>query len=311
VPIYINNALEPAYSKIARSLILKPSFASLFMEWENTLRQNINVYAELSYTQNGQPVEHKLIYTSNILDERWVIRDLALTAQEPLSVKIRVEDYYGNTTENIDKGNIYLLEDIKIPKDKWTMPEVGTYMDDVPMGFLSGNEGRAIYAIDDIIDDGKNLNYIHTEHRGRTGSTVDLNSPWNILIDLGEEYELSRIITHQRYSGGAGNIRGQYYMDENVGTYRMYIWNEARERWDSINQHTIPLVEGLSDMEYRQMGIAGDMAYFYPDEPQFTKPTRWFRYESMYPFGKTALSWLNYDHCLSEITLYGRKRKNE
>jgi hypothetical protein len=62
-------------------------------------------------------------------------------------------------------------------------------------------------------------------------------------------------------------------------------------------------------MEYRQMGMAGDMAYFYPDEPQFTKPTRWFRYESMYPFGKTTLSWLNYDHCLSEITLYGRKVK--
>jgi hypothetical protein len=309
VPIYINNALEPAYLQIANSLILKPSFESLFMEWENVLLQNVNVYADLSYTQNGTPVEHKLIYTSNVLNERWVIRDLTLTEQEPMNVKIRVEDSYGNITDYIDKGQITLLEDEKIPKDKWTLPEVGTYMGDEPMGFLSGNEGRAIYAIDDIIDDGKNMNYVHTEHRGRTGNTVDLNSPWNIFIDLGDKYELSRIITHQRYSGGSG-LRGTYYMDENVGTYKMYIWNDERERWDSVSRHTIPYVEGLSDIEYLRMGKAGDMAYLYPDEPHFTPPTRWFRYESLLPFGKTDVSsWMNLDHCLSEITLYGRKAK--
>jgi hypothetical protein len=299
--------LEPAYMKVAKSLIAKAGFSSFFMDWTNDLQQNLNVYADFSYTQNGEYKEHKLIHTSNVLNERWVIRDLELSGDEPISLKIRVEDYYGNITEYIDKGQIALFEDEMIPKDKWSVLEVGSYMGDIPMGFLSADEGRISYVIDGIIDDGRNMNYGNTGGIGRTGQDFDGNQQWNIMIDLGDEYELSRIITHQRYYNGGSSLRGMYYMDDNVGTYKMYLWDSEAERWDSINRHTIPLVEGLSDMEYRQMGIAGDMAYCIPDNPQFTRPTRWFRYESLYPFGTTQFSWLNRDRCISEITLYGRK----
>jgi hypothetical protein len=300
--------LEPAYTRIAKSIVVKPGFASLFMDWTNELRQNINVYADLSYTKNGEYTEHRLIYTSNVLKERWTVRDLELGAQEPVSLKIRVEDYYGNITEYIDRGNITLLQDEMIPKDKWTMPEEGTYFGDEPMGYFSANEGRVGYLIDGIVDDGKNMNYGHTGHVGHTGLDTDVNLPWNVMINLGDEYELSRIVTHQRYYSGTESIRGQYYMAENVGTYKLYIYDEPNERWDSVSRHTIPFVEGLSDMEYRQTGMAGDMAYFYPDDPKFTSPTRWFRYEALYAFGKTTSDWRDQVHCLSEITLYGRKK---
>jgi hypothetical protein len=43
----------------------------------------------------------------------------------------------------------------------------------------------------------------------------------------------------------------------------------------------------------------------YPDDPKFTKPTRWFRYEALTGFNNDYQSLGA--NCLSEITLYGRK----
>src|SRR3546814_19394729 len=83
------------------------------------------------------------------------------------------------------------------------------------MCFGNGLEGRTRYVIDDIIDQGDNLNFMHTHSRGRTGRAEDGNMPWNVIIDLGDYYELSRIITVQRHSGGLANISlGQYYRYE-------------------------------------------------------------------------------------------------
>jgi hypothetical protein len=305
--------LEPAVSKVAGSIAVKPGFGSFFIDWENELRQNINVYAYLNYTQKGVHEERTLIYTSNLPVERWFIRDLDLTEQEPVSLKIQIEDTYGNITEYIDRGTFSLLEDEVIPKDKWTMPENNEYIHDsvggVPMGFLEGSEGRAIYVIDGIIDDGLNLNYIQTMSRGRTGVAAHGNVPWNIMIDLGDEYELSRIVTHQRYTNvdGSGKPRMQYYRGDNVGIYAMYIWDGAEERWDSICEHKI-LFPSVSDIELKQLGMAGDMAYFYPDDPKFTRPTRWFRYEALFGFNSNYTD-KNMGRCLSEITLYAKKKK--
>jgi hypothetical protein len=92
-----------------------------------------------------------------------------------------------------------------------------------------------------------------------------------------------------------------------VGVYAMYIWDDAEQRWDSIREHKI-LVPALTDMEIKQSGMAGDMAYFYPDDPQFTKPTRWFRYEALFGFNSNYTD-SNSARCLSEITLYAKKKK--
>jgi hypothetical protein len=304
--------LEPAVTRTAKSIIVKPGFGSFFLDWTNELRQNLNVYAHFNYTQQGEYKEHTMIYTSNLPDERWFIRDLDdLTAQEPVSLKIQVEDMYGNITDFIDKGEFALLEDEEIPKDKWTMPENNEYVHDsvggVPMGFLSSYEARAQYIMDGIIDVGQ-FHYIHTGGKGRTGEAKYGNVPWNIMINLGDEYELSRIVTHQRYSSTTYSIRQEYYRNENVGRYAMYIWNDDEEvgRWDSICEHKI-LVPSVSDIELKQLGLAGDMAYFYPDDPQFTKPTRWFRYEALSSFGSNYTS--TGANCLSEITLYAKKKK--
>jgi hypothetical protein len=300
--------LEPALSRVARTMLVKPGFASLFMDWKNELAQNMNIYAEINYTKEGKYTEHKLIYTSNDTAVRWFVRDLDLKSQDSVSVKIRVEDMYGNMTDYIDKGKISLLEDVLVPKDKWKLWEANDSIGGVPMGFFDGVEGRKEYLIDDIIDDGQNINYVHTNSRGKTGFARDGNVPWNVMIDLGEDYELSRIVTHQRnYTGGASSARGQYYSDENVGIYNLHIWNETGQAWDSITQNKILFPAGLTDMEYRQLGLAGDVGYFYPDDPKFTAPTHWFRYEAIKGFSSNYTSIRA--NCLSEITLYAKKKE--
>ncbi|MDR0386068.1 MAG: DUF4959 domain-containing protein [Prevotellaceae bacterium] len=315
VPVKVK-PLEPAVTRVAKSLIVKGGFSAFYVDWRNELEQNINVYVDFSYTQKGQYKEQQLIYTSTDSTVRWFIRDLDLTPQEPVSIKVRVEDMYENITDYIDKGQIVMLEDEIIPKDKWTMPEndgisICDSVGGVPMAFLSAYEGHGQDIIDGIVDDGKNGNFVHTGGRGRTGGIGgnNRNVPYNVLIDLGDEYELSRIITHQRYTHvGDSDIRQDYYRAENVGVYAMYIWDDAEQKWDSVSMHKIPMPvgKGLTAMDYKQAGTVGDMAFLYPDDPKFSKPTRWFRYEALYGFTSNYTS--TGCNCLSEITLYGRKK---
>ena len=299
--------LEPAYSRVANTLQAKAGFSSFFVDWENELEQNINVYIDYEFTQNGTPRNLTTVFSSNLLTDRRFVNDLALGPNGKVRVKVRVEDNYGNMTESVDKGELTLLEDEEIPKLNWSLPNANDTIGGVPMVFGNGYEGRTAKVIDGMIDRGDNLNFMHTNARGRTGRAADGNMPWNLMIDLGGYYEISRIVTVQRHSGGLANIaRGQYYRTENVGIYRIYVWDDERSAWDSVMQHQIEVPLSLTELEFVKKGEAGDMAYMYPDNPQYTKPTRWIRYEAVKGFsGNYTLDDAN---CLSEVTLYGKKR---
>jgi len=298
--------LQPAFTRVAESILVKPGFSSFIIDWTNELQQNINVYVDFSYTQNGEKKSFSSVFSSNLATDRKFINDLFLSPNEPVSVKVRVEDIYGNITGDIDKGTIKLYEDSKLPKTNWVLPRPNEMVFGVPMCFGDGLEGRNRYVIDDIIDRGDNLNFMHTAGRGRTGNNADGNMPWNFIIDLGDYYDLSRIVTVQRHSGGIANVsRGQYYRSENVGIYNLYRWDEDANKWEQITQHQIPVPVGLSELEFVKAGEAGDMAYMYPADPKYTKKTRWFRYEAVKGFsGNYTLDDAN---CLSEITLFGKK----
>lgn len=308
-PIFVSvKPLEPAFLRVAKDVLVKPGFSSLMVDWINELEQNINIYIHYKYSKEGTDYNFTSVFSSNLEEDRRFIENLFLKPEEQIEVEIQVEDTYGNITERIPKGKLSLYEDIEIPKNKWTLPAAATLIGGVPMCFGDGYEGRTAKVIDGIIDRGDNLNFMHTHGRGHTGSSSDGNMPWNVMIDLGDHYELSRIITVQRHSGGLANIsRGQYYQSENVGIYNMYIWDDDTEEWIFVSTHKIPVPVGLSEIEFVKKGEAGDMAYMYPEEPQYTKPTRWFRYEATKSFnGNYTLEDAN---CLSEITLYGRKAK--
>jgi hypothetical protein len=299
--------MEPAYTRVAKTIQAKAGFSSFFLDWQNELKQNINVYVEYEFNQGSGPRKLTSVFSSNLLADRRFINNLNLPSNEKVKVKVKVEDTYGNATEFVDKGEFSLLEDIKIPKQGWTIPNPNDSVGGVPMMFGNGLEGRSLKVIDDIIDRGDNLNFLHTQSRGKTGRSADGNMPWNFIIDLGGYYEISRIITVQRHSGGLANVtRGQYYRTENVGMYNVYIWDEPTQKWEQVfKEYKIPVPVGLTELEFVKFGEAGDMAYMYPDNPRYTKATRKFRFEAVKGFsGNYTLDDAN---CLSEITLYGKK----
>jgi hypothetical protein len=305
VPVVVK-PLEPAVSRVANTLTVKPGFSSFYVDWFNELEQTVNVYVDFSFTQKGNYHDMVMVFSSNLLEERKFINDLELTENEPVSVKVRVEDIYGNITEPIDFGQFTLYQDEQISKDNWILPLTNDSIAGVPMCFGNGFDGRIYRVIDGAIDLYESSNYMHTGTTGRTGMSVDGNVPWNLIIDLGDYYELSRIITHQRHSGGSNGLsRGQYYQSENVGIYNMYILDENLNEWILVSQHQIPTPVGLNDLEIVRLGDAGDMAYMYPDDPKYTQSTRWFRYEALWDFTS------NYTgtgcNCLSEVTLFGRR----
>ncbi len=309
-PLIVNiEPLEPAYQRVARSLEVRPGFGSFFVDWANELKQDINVYVDFEFSDKSGPRKVTTIFSSKAEADRRFVYDLDEVASDRVNVNVRVEDQYGNITESIEKGEVTLLKDELIPKKIWKLPNPNDSIGGIPMVFGNDNEGRTRYVIDDIINTGEDFNFMHTGKRGRTGNLVDKNMPWNLMIDLGDYYELSRVVTHQRRYGTASlGIQGQYYRAENVGAYNMYYWDEDTKDWVLIAYHQIPIPILPSELDFVKAGQAGDMAYMYPDFPAFTKKTRWFRYEAVSDF----LS--NYTgvgaNCLSEITLYGRKASN-
>ncbi|MDR1667618.1 MAG: DUF4959 domain-containing protein [Bacteroidales bacterium] len=296
---------EPIVQRVASTVSVKPAFGSFMVEWVNGLMADVNVYVDFSFTQNGIPKSFTQVFSSSDDSVRMFVENLDLTHSEPVTVRARVEDYYDNSSVVVELGQIILLTDELLPKAGWSLPDTKTEIGGVPQCFGDSYEGKLRFVIDDIIDEGFIYNYMHTGSRGYNGNADDGNLPWNVLIDLGDYYELSRIITHQRHYAETLLERGQYYQDENVGIYNMYIWDEDLQQWDFVSQRKIPIPNTGNLVELLQKARAGDFAYLYPDEPKYTKPTRWFRYEAVVGFANDYTSILATS--LSEITLYGRK----
>jgi hypothetical protein len=302
VPVTVT-PLESVTSLVAKSASARGGFNSFFVDWTNELEQNVNVYVDFNFTQNGVYREYTTVFSSNAVKERRFINDLTLTAQEPVNVKVRVEDIYGNMTKPVDMGNLVLLQDEIIPKDKWYLPYSNDSIAGEPQ-FFSTTPMKSV--IDGITDDrGEGSLYTYTKSMGRTGDPKDGNVPWNIIIDLGDYYELSRIVTHQTHGVNDPYNKGLYYGNMNVGRYNLHYLDEETGQWEYCSQHIIPIPDAVSDMEIVMLAIGGDMAYFYPDNPKFTKPARWVRYEALANFANNYTS--TNVICLTEISYYGRK----
>jgi hypothetical protein len=309
--------LESAYAKVAKTVYVKAGFDAFYVDWKNELCDPVNVFVDYSFTQSGMARQLLSVFVSADSVNRVFVNDLDLEETSPVNVKIRISDLYENFSETIDFGNLFVLKDIEVPKfdaqkaPLWSMP---LEYNEPPFGGGVAQVDGILYdgitakVIDGLIDRDANLNYMFVTNASGSGYEDPDPCPWNVLIDLGGYYELSRIITHQRWSSSGTAIeRGNYYKDVNVGSYNMYRWDEEKNEWEFMSYHRIQIPQGLlSDIQWMQLGRAGDMAYMYPDEPQYSKPTRWFRYEALSNFDD------NYTkpaaRLLSEITLYAKKK---
>ena len=299
--------LESTIQRVAKNIAVKPGFNAFYLDWYNELKQTINVIVEFEFTMGGTHRNLIQVLSSNLEYDRQFVKDLVLGPTEPINMKIRIEDIYGNITAPIVVNNMVLLQDSKIPKADWVLPITNDSIAGIPMCFGNAADGRIWRVIDDIVDYRDNTNYMNCQDRGRTGVAGIANANlWNLIIDLGDYYELSRIITNQRHSGGTlGLDRGQFYKEENVGHYKLYYLDEAANQWVFISEHYIPIPIGMTDIEFIKYGQQGDEEYMYPDNPGFTPPVRWFRYEAISGFDA---NYTNQKHnCLSEVTLFGRK----
>ena len=272
-------ALEPPLISIAKTVKVLPSFASILAVWRNDPQESVYVEVDFSYTRNGVRHDNTRIFAT-FQSEMRSIDAIDLHNGEPVSVKVSVRDKYDNTV-TATNSTIVLLTDEEIEKSGWTLPG-----NDVPIGGITQSPGSNMdMVIDGIIEMDIQYNYFITTEA----------NPWNIIIDLGREYELSRIVTHQRWSGyeTLGTAQGNLYRGQNVLTYNLYGWNDGVHTWEWLLRYDIkpPVV---NDTEYTIMGKEGDMSFLYPDEPKFSKPTRYLRFEAV--SGKY----------ISEITLYGR-----
>jgi hypothetical protein len=309
--------LEPAHLKVAKTVYVKPGFNAFYVDWKNELGEPVNVFVDYTFTQNGVTRQLLSVFVSNDSVNRQFVNDLDLNETDPVNVKVRVCDLYENFSETLDFGNLFVLKDVEIPKfdaqknPLWSMP---LEYEEPPFGGGVSQVDGIYYdgitekVIDGLIDRDGNLNYMFVTDNPGSGYEGSAPCPWSLLIDLGDYYELSRIVTHQRWSSsGAALERGNYYRDVNIGSFNMYRWDEEKLEWEFLSYNQIPVPKGtLSDIQWVQLGRAGDMSYMYPDEPGYTKPTRWFRYEALSNFND------NYTNpnarLLSEITLYAKKK---
>ena len=114
--IYSVKPQESVISMVAKSLKVKRSFGSLFVEWDNELEWPVNVFVYFKFRQQGLQRELVEVFSSNLDFYRGIIYDLDLVDNSTVDVKVRVEDKYANSTALIPFGTIELFQDVKIPK---------------------------------------------------------------------------------------------------------------------------------------------------------------------------------------------------
>jgi len=316
---------------VKESIVVNPGFGALIVDWKNPQAQTVNVFVDLDFMLNGERKLLGLVYSSNADSVHQVIPDLPPGGT--VSVNVHVEDIYGNTTDQLAVSNLQLLQDMKIPKRDeggnpiWILPKTNDSIDWVPMCFGDSHNGRLERVIDGLIDykegsPSQANNYMHTGGMGRTGIPgVQMANLWNLIIDLGDYWHISRVITHQRWDYTVGSPRSNLYQGENVGRFALWVLDEDRPgdrvwdiygeeisgTWVRLSEHYVPIPVGLAAIEYVPLGVKGDEAYMFPQTPGYTKPVRWFRYEAL--SGINAENNIPYSstnfNCLSEITLYG------
>lgn len=281
---------QSAVKLMSENIDIIPSFGSVILSWKNPLMEPLYLYANVRYVLNNIQHDFTKVFSTSASGTQ-TIDSLKLYNGEDLHLSMTVKDRYKNSITPISDTTIHLLVDEELDKHEWKLLDPGTELGGVVQSDGSYNKGHMDQVIDGLTEASGIINFY--EALPKNDGTFD------IIIDLGGRYCLSRILTHQRFSGGqmqgnASNLRGNYYTGQNVLNYRLWIWDEDSDSWVSISRHTIKAPNVKQQADYKTLGDKGDMAFFYPDVPGFSPATRYFRFQ--------ALSGAY----ISEITLYGK-----
>jgi hypothetical protein len=310
--------LESAISKITKTFNVLPGFGGFVINWINELQETVNIFVEYEFTQNGEKRELLTVFSSRDSTGFAIVDGMTLNENDQVKVKVSAGDRFDNRTAAVDKGSFKLLYDEEINhfdengKNLWSYPpqnQQPPFGGGVVQVFGNDASGRTEYFIDGIIDKvTEDYNYLEAgwfdPYTGEAYSGT--RRPWNFLIDLGDYYELSRVIVHPRHGGAGVGERGDYFRN-GVGIFACYIWDEETEEWEQTGVYKVLMPDGtLSELQWYRLGIAGHMHYLYPQDPKFTKPARWFRFECLNNFGNNYTDGA--PSCASEIRLFSKPK---
>lgn len=302
--------LAPATVAVLETVKVQPGFSSLVIDWENTLRKTVFIYANVKV---GETQVTK-IYSSNLVKDRFTIDDLKGVPHE---VNIYIKDTYENQTEAKNFGQITPLMDGPVSKKQWSFlrdqllygnkwnydsiadpfkqrPYVeyqGTWRKDSFMNApMSHVEGRIEKFWDNEYDyePKLNLNYFNTGQ---------VTYPFSYFIDLGREIKGSRFKIWQR------DAWGMLYGGENVEIWEIWISDDKDatdgvfDGWEYVGRYRV--VQPSNVIEARNVAREGHEYMFYPENPRFTKPFRYLRYKGIKAFNGGNSG------CTSEITVFG------
>lgn len=277
---------EAPITTVSNTVEILPSFGSYLVRWQDPEFIPLYVSLKTEYNQGGEKRSFVTEFAT-AQSETKTISNLPLRNGEEVSVIASVRDKYDNEI-TLPVNSIVLLVDSPLDKSTWTLPEPGTMMGGVAQFNGNVERGEMAFLYDGITEADGEINYCQT----------DSEEPWNVIVDLGAQYNISRILTHQRYSGSldltTNNVQGAYYRDDNVLAYNLYIWDETSSSWLFIRRHDIAIPVVRDVREYKTLGDAGDEAFLYPEEPKFSASTRYFRLEAIN--GKV----------MSELTIFGQ-----
>src|SRR5690606_28198234 len=108
--------------QIHQSIKVIPSFNSFVVSWKNNLQQSVNIYLDMVFQKGTQKRNVTWVLSSKEKEVEETISNVVLEEGEVLSLSVRIGDAYGNITDDINMGNISVMNDMILPKDQWKIP---------------------------------------------------------------------------------------------------------------------------------------------------------------------------------------------
>jgi hypothetical protein len=302
---------------IRRNLQFESILGGVRATWYTPSDKTVFVYVD--YTEVGSGRASQRILSSSRMDTvRMNIKGLDSI---PYNFTVTVEDFSNNKTESLEKGTFTPRPELKIPKAGWKL--------------FSGNggnsangdyaEGKSVNFFDDIIDtrdSGTDNSYFIVRRDNNGGSlmffndiTVSNGKPLMMIVDMGAEYMISRIMCWQRaydYANRIDDTSGisstyAYYKDDNLKSFLFYATDNANEItneniWNNylmVCDFGGPFEDGYVPASKIQEAVNGHEFEF----PDMMGPYRYF------VMGLTATYGSEIQACFSEISLYGVEYK--
>ena len=270
---------------VLESLEITPDLGGVRVNWTNDEEKTVFIYVYITASSGEEEI--RILSSSNQNGARFV---RGLPAEEQ-NFRIKVEDFDGNTTPDIDFGTYTPLFEEKIDKTSWRL-----------VSSLSVNgdawEGQTVNFWDDIVDtvSTNSDNSYFIIYRSLNGGV--LRWPLDIVIDLNKTVKINRFKVWQRafwYNGPANTA--YYYQAENLRSFDIYVSNDRIE-WELLGNFDIgDPSDGSGNIPDEKIDEAAQGHDFNLDDvsPEF----RYFKFSITANYGSDT-----YVHG-SEISLFG------